>query len=205
MAVTRIDFIRHGEPQGGAMYRGSAVDHPLSEKGWAQMRRALGDACLWNAVVSSPLQRCLAFAQEVGQRCGLPVSVEPDFREVGFGSWEGRTRAQIQATDPKGYAAFYRDPVNARPARAEDLIAFGRRVSAALERLIENHPGDHLLVVAHAGVIRAALGHVLQAPPACWYRTRVDNAALTRFEAHPETGLQLVFHNRPKLDCQEKS
>ncbi len=205
MAVTRIDFIRHGEPQGGSMYRGSTVDHPLSEKGWAQMRRAVGGHCPWNLIVSSPLQRCLAFAQELGERHDRPVIVEQDFREVGFGSWEGRTRAQIQAADPAGYAAFYRDPVNARPPGAEDLLAFGRRVSRALTRLLQEHPGEHLLVVAHAGVIRAALGHVLQAPPACWYRTRVDNAALTRFEAHPDNGLQLVFHNRPQLDCQEKS
>ena len=55
-----------------------------------------------------------------------------------------------------------------------------------------------MLVVAHAGVIRAALGHVLQAPPAAWYRVKVDNAGLSRFAREGEI-TQLHFHNRPGL------
>ena len=31
---TLVDFIRHGEPEGGRRYRGNAVDDVLSEKGW---------------------------------------------------------------------------------------------------------------------------------------------------------------------------
>jgi len=31
--ITTIDLLRHGEPVGGRMLRGS-TDHPLSETGW---------------------------------------------------------------------------------------------------------------------------------------------------------------------------
>jgi len=88
--------------------------------------------------------------------------------------------------------------VRNRPQGAEALDAFGQRVAAALDELISTCPGEHVLVVAHAGVIRAALGHVLQSDPVAWYRTRVDNAALTRFRRGPY-GNKLEFHNRPSL------
>ena len=198
MTTTRIDFIRHGEPEGGSMYRGSAIDHPLSEKGWEQMRTALGEACHWDVIVSSPLQRCLAFAEALGRKHHLPVETEQEFREVGFGSWEGHTREEILAQDPEGYAAFYRDPVHCRPEGAEALPAFGRRVAGAFERTLSRHSGQRILVVAHAGVIRAAMGHVLQTPPEAWYRVQVDNAGISRFQR--TNGIdQLLFHNRSRI------
>lgn len=198
MSETIIDILRHGKPEGGRLYRGAAIDNPLSGQGWDQMWRAVGDKCHWNRIVSSPLQRCLAFAESLAEKHQLPLSVVNNFREVGFGSWEGRRPDQIQASEPDAYAAFYRDPVNCRPTGAEPLVQFGRRVADALEGLIKQHPGEHLLVVAHAGVIRAALGHVMQSPPAAWYRVKVDNAALTRFQKSG-LGYQLIFHNRRRI------
>lgn len=194
-----IDFLRHGEPLGGRRFRGDGVDDPLSEKGWQQMWRAVGDDVPWNRIVTSPLQRCRAFAEALAQRHGLPLQVESRFREVGFGRWEGSTPDEIQTRDPQGYIAFYRDPVHSRPQGAESLEDFGARVSGALHDAIRDCPGEHLLVVAHAGVIRAVLGHVLQAQPVAWYRVRIDNAGLTRLRAN-SAGSRLEFHNRSALD-----
>jgi broad specificity phosphatase PhoE len=191
---TILDFIRHGEPEGGRLYRGAAIDDPLSEEGWRQMWQAVGEDCHWDQLVSSPLQRCHAFALALGEKHGLPLSVEQDFREVGFGDWEGRNPVEIQQQDAEEYAAFYSDPVNNRPPGAEDLLDFGRRVARAFECTASAHIGKRVLVVAHAGVIRAALGHVMQAPPTAWYRVKVDNAGLSRFLVSGSER-QLIFHN----------
>jgi broad specificity phosphatase PhoE len=48
-------------------------------------------------------------------------------------------------------------------------------------------------------VVRAALGDILNADPAAWYRTRIDNAAFTRVR-NDRYGSKLEFHNRLKLD-----
>ena len=198
MKETLVDFLRHGEPVGGRRYRGDGVDDPLSEKGWQQMWAAVGDPVPWQRVVSSPLQRCQAFAVALAEKHRLPLSVEQRFREVGQGVWEGLTPDEILQRDPDAYAAFHNDPRRNRPPGAEPLEAFGQRVAEALEELFSDRPGEHLLVVAHAGVIRAALGYVLQSDPVAWYRTRIDNAALTRFRRGPY-GNKLEFHNRPSL------
>ncbi len=198
--VTRLDYLRHGLPEGGSRYRGHRIDDPLSETGWAQMRATVAGLDGWDRIVSSPLRRCADFAHWLGRTRGLPVGIEPGLREVGFGDWEGLTRETLLAERPQAYHAFYADPVNQRPAGAEPLEAFGARVAAVFERLAAEHPGEHLLVVAHAGVIRATLGHVMQAPPAAWYRAAVDNAALSRF-AHDGRQARLLAHNwRPPED-----
>ncbi|RMG36186.1 MAG: histidine phosphatase family protein [Gammaproteobacteria bacterium] len=198
---TRLDYLRHGLPVGGSRYRGHGIDDPLSEEGWAQMRKTTERLdTRWDRIITSPLARCAAFAQALGAERDIPVAIEPDLREVGFGRWEGMTRRQLLEQSPEEYHAFYADPVNHRPAGAEPLGAFGRRVAKAFDQLVERHSGEHLLVVAHAGVIRATLGHVLQAPPAAWYRATVDNAAVSRF-VQDDKGAQLVWHNwRPAID-----
>ena len=199
--ATLLDYLRHGEPRGGSRYRGHSIDDPLSDNGWSQMRHTTAALCEWTHIVSSPLSRCRAFAEWLAQEHEVPLSIEQDLREVGFGSWEGRNRAELLRECPEEYHAFYRDPVDQRPAGAESLHDFGRRVADVFERLVQRHAGEHLLVVAHAGVIRATLGHVTGAPPASWYRAAVDNAAVSRF-AHDGQRSKLVVHNwRPHLGC----
>ncbi len=196
--TTRIDLIRHGEPQGGSLYRGASIDDPLSEKGWRQMWQAVGEQNHWDQIITSPMLRCLAFARALADRHELPVAVERDFREVGFGDWEGHSPDSIRQSHPGEYQAFYTDPVNNRPRNAEDLYQFGTRVATALERAASESGGRNILIIAHAGVIRAALGYVMQAPAAAWYRVRVNNAGISRFQ-FTSLGKQLVFHNLPHL------
>ena len=196
MQTTTIDLIRHGEPVGGRRYRGQ-IDDPLSEKGWRQMREAVGDACPWDVIVSSPLIRCRAFADELAQRHGLPVSFDARFKEIGFGVWEGKTADEISADDPDALMRFYADPVRYRPQGAEPLSDFEARIGAGLSALLKQHEGRHVLVVGHAGVIRMILRHALGIPVANIFRIQVPNAGLTRLEYHRHAGdftARLLFH-----------
>lgn len=200
MPTVTLDYIRHGEPVGGSgRYRGHGVEDPLSATGWAQMRASTADLGSWDHIISSPMQRCYAFAEWLGGQRQLPVTVIENLKEVGFGAWEGCSRAQLLAGRAAEYHAFQADPLNNRPDGAEPLDAFGQRIGDVFDQLAATYAGQHLLVVAHAGVIRATFGHVTQAPPVNWYRTRVDNAGISRFRVD-EKGKQLVFHNwRPDI------
>ena len=190
---TEIELLRHGEPVGGRRYRGK-LDDALSEKGWQQMWHAVGDRSDWQQIVTSPLQRCRAFALALGERHGLPVAVDARFAEVGFGSWEGRTRQELEAQAPGQVAHFLRDPVANRPPGAEVLDDFISRVHAGLGDVVQAYAGQRVLLVAHAGVIRAVMTHVLGMPPAVMYRIHVANAGLTRFRTDRERTFTLLFH-----------
>ncbi|MDJ0740569.1 MAG: histidine phosphatase family protein [Gammaproteobacteria bacterium] len=199
MTTTRLDYLRHGQPIGGTRFRGNGVDDPLSELGWQQMRDTVAALAGWQRIVSSPMQRCRPFAEWLAEQRGLPVTIIDDLREVGFGDWEGVARDALKRERRAEYDAFYADPVSCRPGGAEPLERFGARVAAVFDRLVAEHAGEHLLVVCHAGVIRATLGHVTRAPAVNWYRSAVDNAALSRFE-RDHNGDHLLVHNwRPRL------
>jgi alpha-ribazole phosphatase len=187
---TVLDFLRHGEPLGGRKYRGR-TDDPLSEKGWAEMRRAVAGAGPWQAIVSSPLARCRAFAQTLAEETGLGLHLEPRFVEVAFGAWEGRTPAQLKADGGDVVFDFKCDPVGFRPDGAEPLEHFFGRVAAGFDDLLTNHAGRHVLVVAHAGVIRMVMCRVLGIPPANAYRIQVGSAALSRFRIEEQGGRRL--------------
>lgn len=190
---TVIDLLRHGEPVGGSRFRGQQ-DDPLSERGWQQMWDAVAGRPPWQQVVSSPLLRCHAFAEALCVRHGMPLAAEPRFAEVGFGVWEGRTRDELEAEVPGQVDRFLGDPANRRPAGAEPLDAFVARVQAAFRDVLERHAGRSVLVVAHAGVIRAVLATVLDMPPAAMYRIHVANAGITRLRTDRSRTFSLIAH-----------
>jgi alpha-ribazole phosphatase/probable phosphoglycerate mutase len=195
--TTTIDLIRHGEPVGGRRYRGR-TDDPLSEKGWNQMWNAVGDFRGWQQIVSSPLLRCAEFGQALGGRLAIPVSIDERLAELGYGEWEGKTPAELTAHDPDLLLRYRRDPLNNRPGGAEELDGFAARVAAAWQQIIELHHGRHVLVVAHAGVIRMIMAQVLAMPLSHLFRIQVGNAAISRFVVEGEgrdAFANLIFHD----------
>lgn len=196
--VRLIDLMRHGEPLGGRRYRGQ-IDDPLSDRGWEQMRRAVDGEPPWDRILSSPLSRCRAFAEDLAQRLGLPLAVDERLREVGFGVWEGHTAEELRARDPGILSRFYDDPVHNRPEGAEPLEDFLARVSEAFDELLAEGPFRHTLVITHAGVIRTVVALVLDAPPRAIYRVSVETASLTRVRCDGERPPTLVFQGRRSL------
>ena len=160
--TTYIDIIRHGEPVGGRRYRGYSVDDPLTEKGWRQMRSAVPENPRWQHIVSSPLKRCLEFSQQLANDLQITFSVEDNLKEIGFGEWEGKTPDDILAEDSTALNNFYKDPVHSRPKGSEPLHAFSVRVWNTYQSIVENYQGQHVLIVAHAGVARAITANILK-------------------------------------------
>ena len=162
--TTQFDFLRHGEPVGGTMFRGSGTDHPLSELGWQQMHAALAGRGGWDAVVSSPMIRAYAFAKQVAEQQQLPLEVVHNLREAGYGLWEGLKPEAVMANDLRGYRALYADPLNQRPLGSEPLAEFTERVVQAFDYLRRQYENQHILIVSHSGTMRALFCHVLGAP-----------------------------------------
>lgn len=194
MPDTIIDLIRHGEPVGGRAYRGHNIDDALSEKGWQQMWDAVGEECPWQHIITSPLSRCHSFANALASNNKLEVTIVDDLKEVGFGSWEGRTPDQIKADNIKEYEDFYLDPVNNRPLGAEPLDHFITRTTNALKKIQAEHQGKHLLIVAHAGVIRSLVANTVHATPLGMYKIKIANAGISRIRL-TATSATLEFVN----------
>jgi len=184
--TTSIDLIRHGEPFGGPMFRGTK-DDPLSDLGWQQMRAALSDDDHWDRVVTSPMLRCHRFAEELASARQLPLDVDDRLREISFGAWEGRTANAIMAETPEALTRFWNDPVTELPPGGEALAKFQARVREAWQHWTVEAAGQQVLMVCHGGVIRMVLGEVMgipldrtfsavAVPYACRSRVRIDQS-----------------------------
>lgn len=160
----RLDLLRHGETVSGGGFRGS-IDDALTDAGWAQMHEGLAQLQHgWNALVSSPLQRCAAFAAELAERQALPLQLEPGLQELHFGDWEGQSALQLMASAEKELGLFWNDPYAFTPPQGETLLAFEARVLAALARVQQRHAGQHVLLVTHGGVMRLLLARTRGLP-----------------------------------------
>lgn len=163
------------------------------------MWQATSGEAPWQSIVSSPLRRCSEFAQALGERLAIPLSLDERLREVGFGAWEGKTSEQLRASDPERFSRFYHDPIHYRPAGAEPLEQFMQRVEGALDEAIAANRGRHLLIIAHAGVIRAILTRSLRAPLTSMYRLSITTASLSRLRLDGERPPTVLFHGRQRL------
>lgn len=192
--VTRIDLLRHGECEGGHIFRGHN-DVCLSARGLAQMRHSITAAGPWSRVVSSPLQRCRIFAEQLTD---APLHLDERLREVGFGVWEGRLVEEVWRTDTDVVTAWSRDPTSVTPAEGEPLVAVAARVNACFHQLLDEYRGQRLLLVTHGGVIRVLLSQAMGMPLSCAGRIHVPYAALSTLVIHHHDSgnqIQLLGHN----------
>lgn len=191
---TRIIAIRHGETTWNVDTRiQGQLNIPLNDTGRRQAGRmalALSDEPI-TAIYASDLARAWETAHYLGRALSVDVTPEHGLRERGFGEFEGKTYAEIEALLPEQSLRWRkRDPQFAPPG-GESLLALRSRVVAATERLAARHPGELIALVSHGGVMdvlyRAATRLDIQAPRT-W---ALGNAAINRLLWSPE-GFTLV-------------
>lgn len=162
--LRRIILVRHGETTGESSIRyHGATDVPLSETGRAQMREVakslVQESC--DLVVASSLRRSWEAAWIVSG--GAPVRLEPRFREIDFGRWEGLTKEEIQAADPQLYEAWQASAATYDFPGGETRAGFRERTLEGLENL-KSCGATCALVVAHKGTVRTIAEALLGLP-----------------------------------------
>lgn len=101
-------------------------------------------------VISSDLSRCRLAATAIADQHALPLAIDPRWRELDFGAWEGLASTDIA---PEALGDFWRDPDTCAPPGGERWSALVERVAAAVADLA---PAP-TLVVTHGGAIRATI------------------------------------------------
>jgi broad specificity phosphatase PhoE len=153
--VTTILLARHGETDWNRDGRWQGHSNTsLNRRGKEQARKLAEELSEEiDVVYSSDLARARETAEIVAGRLGLDVSVDERLRERGFGSWEGLTRPEIEERDAEALARWRAG--NGHGAHdAEPYDVFAERMRDFLDDVIQRHPGERVLVIAHGGSIR---------------------------------------------------
>jgi len=153
-ALRRIVLVRHGETEGESSIRlHGTADLSLDTVGREQMRRLAGKLGhqRFDRIVASPLRRAWQSAWIVAG--GRPVALDPDFREVDFGHWEGLTVEEVEKSDPVLYEEWKSGSEEFAYPSGESRKELRERVQRGLERLLASG-GRAALLVIHKGVSR---------------------------------------------------
>ena len=148
LTPTPFWYLRHGQTDWNAqnLAQGS-TDIALNETGLAQARAA--SALLVGrgiaSIIASPLLRARVTAETAATLLKLPISYDPDLREVAFGEMEAKPML----------AQWFTDWIEGRstPAGAEPFAELRIRAARAINRALTHAPP--VLVVAHGGIFRA--------------------------------------------------
>jgi len=195
--VTRWWWIRHAPVinPGGRIYGQGDVPADCSNRpAFAALAQLLPRDAVW---LTTPLRRTReTFDAVMAERApdarpGEPVA-EPAFLEQHLGQWQGLTHDEVAAQLPEGGQRFWVAPASARPPGGESFGEVYQRVAEGVERLGRQHAGADVVVFAHGGPIRAAVGLALGLEPEPALRVFIANLSVTRLDqiVVPETPAQ---------------
>jgi alpha-ribazole phosphatase len=201
--MIRLLLIRHGQTAWSVQrrYQGT-TDIALDDKG-QQQAAALGahfTGKTVHAVYSSNLARAMQTAEHIARAVGVPVTPDSRLRETSFGLWEGLTYAQIQERYPQELAAWQADPLTNLPPQGEGLSRLTARVSEAVRDIEAGHAGQTVAIVAHGGVVRAIICHVLNLPSRVFWRMEVGAASVSELHLYGDTATIALLNDRHMLD-----
>lgn len=163
----KLLVLRHGRtfaPGTQAVWIGAHENPPLTAEGLAQAQvlgaklRGAASQLVWAS--ASPMARTQAHARAALAAAGahMPVHADEVLRELDYGAWSGRSRAQIESDG--GAAAVnawetdgsYPDGVGFAPARELVLQALSAWLQQTRDKL---RGGDGwALAVTHGGILR---------------------------------------------------
>lgn len=173
--MKRLILIRHGST---SAVRGAAfpVDEPLDRQG-IEAALALTGAAGRGIALCGPSLR----ARETAALMGLDASVDEALDECDFGSWRGRSLADLHAEDPDAVGLWLGHP-DAAPHGGESLYEVHQRVGAWLQAQAEGH--GRTVAITSGGVIKSAVAIALGAPIDATWQIDVTPLAFTELHAH---------------------
>ena len=174
----RLTLIRHTSLQiaSGVCYGQTDVDVAASFMQEANLTKHKLNGGQFDAVFSSPLQRCVKLSQVL---VAENVVHDERLKELHFGDWEMRAWDDIPRDVFDYWAQNYAELA---PPNGETFQQLQQRGIAFVEDILQKHPQGHVLVVTHGGMIRAMLAHVLNMQLKGLFRFNIDYGSVTQLD-----------------------
>ena len=174
----KLTLIRHTSLQtsAGICYGQSDVDVAESFINEVAKTKEKLASMAFNAVYSSPLQRCVKLANALN--LGEPV-LDNRLVELNFGDWELQAWEDI----PRDiFDTWAHDYASKAPPNGETFSQLQQRGLSFLEDILAKHTDEHIAVVSHGGMIRALLAHVLNMELKGLFRFTIDYGSVTQLQ-----------------------
>ncbi len=200
--MSRLLLVRHGNTRGNSAERfWGQTDVELSADGTWQVERLAerlaGEKI--DAIYSSQLRRAEATAKIIASRHQMQVITCPELLEINFGEVEGLTFSEIGQRYPELAVAWPNRDLAFRFPGGESIGELNCRVTNFYDRLQKRDPEETALVVAHSGVLRLLICHLLRIDTWHWRQFRTDLASLSIVETHSQGATLLSLNDTSHL------
>ncbi len=200
---TRLLFIRHGECVANAE---GLAGGPIGDGGLTELGRHQAMALARRLSLTRELARAGAFytstlprAIETGEIV-FPV-INPELVavrdealcELSVGEADGLTWAEVQAR--YDLPNWDEDPGRRNVPGGESLLEFFHRCVGAIERIVQAHPNQLVVLVAHGGVIEQAMKIYQGLGGGVRLRPRIENCSMTEIEFHDDAKRLLRYND----------
>ncbi len=200
--ATRIVFVRHGMTDfpKDRIYCDEREDPPLNDTGRHQAQTAAGllRGRPVDIIYTSPMARTRGTAESIRQALDVPLTVEQDLRERGFGIWDGLYFEDIQQRYPQDYTKWKQDPAAFKPEQGESVYDLRERVLRVVQGILTAHAGGQVVVVSHVGPIRVLVCDAIKLPVEGYRQLNIDHGSLTCVDYGKHQN-NLIFMNHTPL------
>ena len=158
--MTTIYLIRHGEAEGNAFRRiHGQYDSNLTPTGREQAKYVAKrfESVPLDAVLSSDLTRAASTAAPLARAHGLPLRLDPAFREVGIGIWEDVPFGALEKEQPEAMTAFHFDPIHWQVDGSESFWDYTNRFIHGMTKWAQTYPGGSIAIFCHSVILRGLM------------------------------------------------
>jgi probable phosphoglycerate mutase len=120
-------------------------------------------------VYTSPLARCVSTGAAIAGACAIPSSAVDQLDDIDYGDWQMKTHDEMRTHEPDLYALWFSNPQLVRFPRGETLQELASRSADALRFVLELHPDQTVVMVAHDSVNRALLVQLAGLPLSAYW------------------------------------
>ncbi len=182
--ITDFILIRHGQTGDNLTgllqgHRNSSLDETGIQQAECAARRLQKNH--FDVIYSSDLDRSFKTAEIIAVPHNLPVIPCPALREWHLGDLEGRHRQELIEKYPEIMNSFKYESGDIPVPGGESRKDLYRRVSDCLDELAARHAGQKILLVSHAGTIRAMFHHIVGRVSGTAMLPQVGNGSYSRF------------------------
>jgi len=181
----KITFISHGATIFSEEGRFSDLENhpPLNENGaeeidkiceYLKKRQVKNDK-----IYSSSASRCTQSAKKIAKVYKKDFEVI-DLKPRKCGSFSGLTFEQVETMYPKELKQLIAEPDKPVPEDAESVTDFINRVSAEIDKIVEDNIGNRVIIVTHPDVIKAAVCSALNVPHTSFQQVYIRSGSATQ-------------------------
>ena len=149
-------------------------------------------------IYTSSATRAIQSARIIAKLYKKNYEIIEDLTPRKCGAFNGLSLEQIEVKYPEAFDKLINNPDIPTPDDAETLSDFISRISATIDRIVNQNISNRIIIVTHPDVIKAVICDALNSPPSSLARIYIKTGSATQI-SYFESWKSLVYSDYTPL------